>query len=155
MSNTHHTSQAISQVTALSPLDGRYAGKLSALRPIMSDALWSATVTHAILHETQAPPLAATSANLSGGQVQVEAEPAGEGLGMDAEDAGDVFHAPLGVGLDLDQERKTLIEQAVEANVRWSMTQLLAFRENSRTLEAMTLVGADYKLGPGTVRFRP
>lgn len=29
------------------------------LRPIMSDALWSATVTHAILHETQAPSLAA------------------------------------------------------------------------------------------------
>jgi adenylosuccinate lyase len=37
MSNTHHTSQAISQVTALSPLDGRYAGKVAALRPLMSE----------------------------------------------------------------------------------------------------------------------
>ena len=36
MSNTH-TSQAVSQVTALSPLDGRYAGKVSALRPLMSE----------------------------------------------------------------------------------------------------------------------
>ena len=36
MSNTH-TSQAISQVTALSPLDGRYAGKVAALRPLMSE----------------------------------------------------------------------------------------------------------------------
>jgi adenylosuccinate lyase len=37
MSNTNHTSQAISQVTALSPLDGRYAGKVAALRPLMSE----------------------------------------------------------------------------------------------------------------------
>jgi adenylosuccinate lyase len=40
MSNTHTsqaTSQAISQVTALSPLDGRYAGKVAALRPLMSE----------------------------------------------------------------------------------------------------------------------
>ena len=36
MSNTP-TSQAISQVTALSPLDGRYAGKVAALRPLMSE----------------------------------------------------------------------------------------------------------------------
>ena len=36
MSNTH-TSQAISQVTALSPLDCRYAGKVAALRPLMSE----------------------------------------------------------------------------------------------------------------------
>jgi adenylosuccinate lyase len=36
MSNTH-TSQAISQVTALSPLDGRYAGKVATLRPLMSE----------------------------------------------------------------------------------------------------------------------
>jgi adenylosuccinate lyase len=36
MSNTH-TSQAISQVTALSPLDGRYASKVAALRPLMSE----------------------------------------------------------------------------------------------------------------------
>ncbi len=37
MSNTNHTSQAVSQVTALSPLDGRYAGKVAALRPLMSE----------------------------------------------------------------------------------------------------------------------
>jgi adenylosuccinate lyase len=37
MSTTNHTSQAISQVTALSPLDGRYAGKVTALRPLMSE----------------------------------------------------------------------------------------------------------------------
>ena len=40
MSNTHTplaTAQAISQVTALSPLDGRYAGKVAALRPLMSE----------------------------------------------------------------------------------------------------------------------
>jgi adenylosuccinate lyase len=36
MSNTHN-SQAISQVTALSPLDGRYAGKVAHLRPLMSE----------------------------------------------------------------------------------------------------------------------
>jgi len=37
MSTTNHTSQAISQVTALSPLDGRYASKVAALRPLMSE----------------------------------------------------------------------------------------------------------------------
>jgi adenylosuccinate lyase len=37
MSTTHNTSQNISQVTALSPLDGRYAGKVAALRPLMSE----------------------------------------------------------------------------------------------------------------------
>jgi adenylosuccinate lyase len=37
MSNTTRTPQAISQVTALSPLDGRYAGKVAALRPLMSE----------------------------------------------------------------------------------------------------------------------
>jgi adenylosuccinate lyase len=37
MSTTNHTSQAISQVTALSPLDGRYAGKVATLRPLMSE----------------------------------------------------------------------------------------------------------------------
>ena len=37
MSNTNQTSQAVSQVTALSPLDGRYAGKVAALRPLMSE----------------------------------------------------------------------------------------------------------------------
>jgi adenylosuccinate lyase len=37
MSHNHHTTQRISQVTALSPLDGRYASKVSALRPLMSE----------------------------------------------------------------------------------------------------------------------
>ncbi len=37
MSNTTRTPQNISQVTALSPLDGRYAGKVAALRPLMSE----------------------------------------------------------------------------------------------------------------------
>jgi adenylosuccinate lyase len=37
MSNTTSTLQAISQVTALSPLDGRYASKVAALRPLMSE----------------------------------------------------------------------------------------------------------------------
>ena len=37
MSNTTSTLQAISQVTALSPLDGRYANKVAALRPLMSE----------------------------------------------------------------------------------------------------------------------
>jgi len=37
MSHNNHTSQNISQVTALSPLDGRYANKVTALRPLMSE----------------------------------------------------------------------------------------------------------------------
>jgi len=37
MSNTTRTPQNISQVTALSPLDGRYASKVAALRPLMSE----------------------------------------------------------------------------------------------------------------------
>ncbi|WP_353135652.1 adenylosuccinate lyase [Limnohabitans sp.] len=37
MSNTTPTSQNISQIMALSPLDGRYAGKVSHLRPLMSE----------------------------------------------------------------------------------------------------------------------
>jgi adenylosuccinate lyase len=37
MSHNHHTTQSISQVTALSPLDGRYANKVTALRPLMSE----------------------------------------------------------------------------------------------------------------------
>ena len=37
MSHHNHTSQNISQVTALSPLDGRYANKVTALRPLMSE----------------------------------------------------------------------------------------------------------------------
>ncbi len=37
MSNIHPNTQNISQVTALSPLDGRYASKVAALRPLMSE----------------------------------------------------------------------------------------------------------------------
>jgi adenylosuccinate lyase len=37
MSNTIPTSQSISQIMALSPLDGRYAGKVAHLRPLMSE----------------------------------------------------------------------------------------------------------------------
>ena len=38
MSNTHNTPNPnVSQVTALSPLDGRYASKVAALRPLMSE----------------------------------------------------------------------------------------------------------------------
>ena len=37
MSHHNHTSQNISQVTALSPLDGRYANKVTSLRPLMSE----------------------------------------------------------------------------------------------------------------------
>ena len=37
MSHNNHTSQNISQITALSPLDGRYANKVTALRPLMSE----------------------------------------------------------------------------------------------------------------------
>ena len=38
MSNTHSTSNPnVSQITALSPLDGRYASKVAALRPLMSE----------------------------------------------------------------------------------------------------------------------
>jgi adenylosuccinate lyase len=37
MSNTTPNSQSISQIMALSPLDGRYAGKVAHLRPLMSE----------------------------------------------------------------------------------------------------------------------
>jgi len=37
MSNPTPTSQSISQIMALSPLDGRYAGKVAHLRPLMSE----------------------------------------------------------------------------------------------------------------------
>ena len=37
MSTTTRTPQAMAQVMALSPLDGRYAGKVAALRPLMSE----------------------------------------------------------------------------------------------------------------------
>lgn len=57
-------------------------------------------------------------------------------------------------GLDLHQARKALIDQAVDANVRWSMKQLLALPEAPRSIKAgVTLVGAVYQLGDGKVRF--
>jgi carbonic anhydrase len=57
-------------------------------------------------------------------------------------------------GLDLHQTRKALIDQAVEANVRWSMKQLLALPEAPRSIKAgVTLVGAVYELADGKVRF--
>lgn len=48
-----------------------------------------------------------------------------------------------------------LIHAAVEANVRWSMRQLLALPEAKRALmeKRVTLVGAIYELGTGRVRF--
>jgi carbonic anhydrase len=56
-------------------------------------------------------------------------------------------------GLDLTQARTQLIAQAVEANVRWSMKQLLALPEAPRTIQkGVTLVGAVYELGAGKVR---
>jgi carbonic anhydrase len=57
-------------------------------------------------------------------------------------------------GLDLHQARKELIAQAVDANVRWSMKQLLAMPEAPRAIGAgVSLVGAVYELGAGKVRF--
>jgi len=47
------------------------------------------------------------------------------------------------------------IKAAVEANVRWSMKQLAELPEGRRALEkkVITLVGAIYELGTGSVRF--
>ncbi|MBS0266082.1 MAG: carbonic anhydrase [Planctomycetes bacterium] len=47
------------------------------------------------------------------------------------------------------------VHQAVEANVRWSMRQLIASPEGKQRLEdkTVTLVGAVYELATGTVRF--
>lgn len=58
-------------------------------------------------------------------------------------------------GLDLKQNHGTLMRAAVEANVRWSMSQLLQLPEAKRALAAkrVTLVGAVYELGTGRVRF--
>ena len=59
------------------------------------------------------------------------------------------------VKLDLQQERDALLRAAVEANVRWSMRQLLALPEAKRAIRAgkVTLVGAVYELNTGEVRF--
>jgi carbonic anhydrase len=57
--------------------------------------------------------------------------------------------------LDLKLERKALLSAAVEANVRWSMQQLLALPGAKRMLreKLVTLVGAVYELNTGSVRF--
>ena len=51
--------------------------------------------------------------------------------------------------------KETRISTAVEANVRWSMKQLAELPEGRRALEKklITLVGAVYELGTGSVRF--
>jgi carbonic anhydrase len=57
--------------------------------------------------------------------------------------------------LDLKLDRNALLHAAVEANVRWSMQQLLALPEAKRALreKRVTLVGAVYELNTGKVRF--
>jgi carbonic anhydrase len=57
--------------------------------------------------------------------------------------------------LDLKQNWDALIHAAVEANVRWSMRQLLALPEAKRVLmeKRVTLVGGVYELSTGRVRF--
>jgi carbonic anhydrase len=59
------------------------------------------------------------------------------------------------LSLDLKLDRKTLINTAVEANVRWSMQQLMALPEAARAMREkyVTLVGAVYELKTGKVRF--
>ena len=57
--------------------------------------------------------------------------------------------------LDLKLDRDILLRTAVEANVRWSMRQLLALPEAKRALQEkhVTLAGAVYELSTGRVRF--
>lgn len=57
------------------------------------------------------------------------------------------------LNLKLDQD--TLLRAAVEANVRWSMQELLALPEAKRAQREnrVTLVGAIYELSTGQVRF--
>jgi len=57
--------------------------------------------------------------------------------------------------LDLKLDHKALLQAAVEANVRWSMQQLIALPEAKRALreKRVTLVGAVYELNTGQVRF--
>jgi carbonic anhydrase len=57
--------------------------------------------------------------------------------------------------VDLNLPRRPLIEAAVEANVRWSMRQLLNMPEAKRALEERraVLLGAVYSLESGAVRF--
>ena len=57
--------------------------------------------------------------------------------------------------LDLKLDRKALLNAAVEANVRWSMQQLIALPGAKRALreKRVTLVGSVYELNTGRVRF--
>lgn len=57
--------------------------------------------------------------------------------------------------IDLKLNRDILIRTAVEANVRWSMRQLLTLPEAKRAMQEkqVTLVGAIYELSTGQVRF--
>ena len=57
--------------------------------------------------------------------------------------------------LNLKLDRDALLHAAVEANVRWSMRQLLALPEAKRALleKRVTLAGAVYELNTGRVRF--
>jgi carbonic anhydrase len=57
--------------------------------------------------------------------------------------------------LNLKLDRDILLRAAVEANVHWSMRQLLALPEAKRALleKRVTLAGAVYELSTGRVRF--
>jgi carbonic anhydrase len=56
--------------------------------------------------------------------------------------------------IDLKQDRESLLRAAVEANVRWSMQQLLALPEAPKALQNnVGLLGAVYELNTGRVRF--
>lgn len=57
--------------------------------------------------------------------------------------------------LDLKLDQKTLLNAAVEANVRWFIKQLSALPERKRILveKRATLVGGIYELATGRVRF--
>jgi carbonic anhydrase len=57
--------------------------------------------------------------------------------------------------LDLKLEHNTLMRSAVEANVRWSIQELLALPEAKLAVreKRVTLVGAVYELNTGRVRF--
>lgn len=58
-------------------------------------------------------------------------------------------------GLDLKLNRNALLSAAVEANVRWSMQQLITLPEAKRALREKpgALVGGIYELETGRVRF--
>ena len=57
--------------------------------------------------------------------------------------------------LDLKLEHDTLMHAAVEANVRWSIRELLALPEAKLAVQEkrITLIGAVYELNTGRVRF--